>query len=89
MALRDKISIKKKVVLSLTADDWQLYTTSMNCKRPTIALNDTFEYWFNIGASREELMKYMYDVMNSWREYGTADSEPMHVLEKLADMVYA
>ena len=89
MALRDKISIKKKVVLSLTAADWQLYTTSMNCKRATIALNDTFEYWFNNGASREELMKYMHDVMNSWSEYGTADFGAMYVLEDLVDMVYA
>ena len=89
MALRDKISIKKKVVLSLTAADWQLYTTSMNCKRATIALNDTFEYWFNNGASREELMKYMHDVMKIWSEYGAADSEPMYVLDDLVDMVYA
>ena len=89
MALRDKISIKKKVVLSLTAADWQLYTTSMNCKRATIALNDTFEYWFNNGASREELMKYMYNVMKIWSEYGAADSEPMYVLDDLVDTVYA
>jgi len=89
MALRDKISIKKQVRLDLTPDDWQLYTTSMNCKRATIALNDTFEYWFNNGASREELMKYMHDVMNSWSEYGAADSEPMYVLDDLVDTVYA
>jgi hypothetical protein len=89
MALRDKISIKKQVRLDLTPDDWQLYTTSMDCKRAAIALNDTFEFWFNNGASREELMKYMYNVMKIWSEYGAADSEPMYVLDDLVDTVYA
>lgn len=89
MALRDKISIKKQVILKLTADDWQLYTTSMDCSTAAGALNNAFEFWFNIGATREKLVKEVYEVMKIWSEYGAADSEPMYVLEKLADTVYA
>ena len=89
MALRDKISIKKQVRLDLTADDWQLYTTSKDCDAAACALNNVFEFWFNTEAPREKLVREMYEIMKIWSEYGAADSEPMYVLEDLVDAVYA
>lgn len=84
--LKDKIS--KRISLSLTAEDWDLFDMPNNDIAAN-ALNVWLEMEVNAGKSRAEVTSAMSKMMmGSIREYGTADTEPMRVLERLLDIIY-
>lgn len=88
MALRDKVKVKKTISLSLTAEDWDLYSTKENVEGAANRLNVSFEHAVNSGMSQVDAMRFMLREMEDLSSYGAADSEPGYVLDDLFDMVY-
>ena len=86
--IKSKIKFKPVIEkLELTADDWQLYTTSMNCEKAAEKLNNTFVASVNLGLDKHQTRVKMNHVMNMCRSYGADDSEPHYVLRELMDLV--
>lgn len=87
--LNRKIKFKPVIEsMELTGDDWQLYTTSMNCEKAAEKLNNTFVACVNLGLDKHQTRAKMQHTMNMCRSYGADDSEPHYVLRELIDMVY-
>jgi hypothetical protein len=74
--------------LALTAEDWQLYTASMDCGNAALELNQTFTGAVNSGFGRRQVRELMAIVMHTWREYGAEDTEPRSVVGDLVDRVF-
>ena len=73
---------------NLSAEQWQLYTASMWCDAVANALNTTFERAVNNGAVERQVETAMLEVMEKYSEYGTMDSEPQYVLERMLAAVF-
>lgn len=86
----DKLSIdtRKTVKLKYTCEDWDLYDTKPGCDFVARVLNDVFEESVNTGLNRRETEKRMHEVMKQYREFGTYDTEPGYVLDRLLDKVF-
>jgi hypothetical protein len=77
-----------QVNITLTADQWDLYTRSRDCSEAAEALNKTLEESINDGLSREEVVLMMDQVMVKYANYGAWDTEPRWVLEQILDEVF-
>lgn len=84
----DKLTIRKTVSLEYDKDDWDLYDTIPGCDLVAKVLNGTFEQAVNAGLNRRETEKRMHEVMKQYREFGTYDTEPGYVLDRLLDKVF-
>lgn len=82
--------LKKKVQIdaSFSADDWQLYTSSLDCAMAASCLNAMLMALVNQGNSRHEVEVGMSKEMSRLSKYGASDSEPRYVLECILDEVY-
>lgn len=76
-----------------TADDWELYTSSMNCTVAARALTAALKKALRAvakGATTYEAMKAHFDpVARKYADYGAQDSEPTHHAERILDRVRA
>lgn len=88
MGLRNKIVTKKTIALFLTAEDWDLYTTKEGADVCADRLNSMLEDCVNARMGLDRTLRYMLDFMESEREFGAADSEPLRVLDELLNMIY-
>lgn len=79
---------KLTVKVDLAAEDWELFTATMDCKRAAETLNRNLEKAVNSGCSREDAHNYMYYVMDKLRKYGASDTEPHCVLIEALDAIY-
>jgi hypothetical protein len=86
--LRNKMGIKTHVDLSLTADDWDLYTDHRDADLVANALNVAFNSTVNAGHPREFVSKEMQRIMYAYRTVGATDSEPLRVLDTMLDIVF-
>lgn len=86
--LKDKMNLRKRVDLRLTPDDWDLYTDMPEVERVAEALNARFNEFVNAGSVRQETERVMHQEMHLYRSWGSNDSEPYYVLERLLDEVY-
>jgi len=64
----------------LTAEDWQLFTVSMDCTEAVTALNKTLEACINNHSPIYRIKEIMADVMNTYSNFGASDTEPRGVL---------
>ena len=71
--------------LSLSADDWELFTGSMNCTKAAAGLNRAANLALKCGDPREAI-SILAAEQERWREYGANDSEPCIVV---ADIIAA
>lgn len=78
-----------RVDVNLTADQWGLFTHSMDCTEAADALNRAVEDNVNLGFDREEVEEEVYKVMNTYSDYGANDTEPRTVLTNIIDELYA
>lgn len=81
------ITIERRVTVDLPADDWQLFTASMNCTAAARALNIAASEGLSL-PTREEAWKHWTTVSDLWAKYGAADSEPRWVMRDLMDQVF-
>lgn len=86
--LRSKIKTRKTIELSLTAEDWDLYTSKKGAEECAQRLNTALESCVNSRKGMKDTYYYMYDVMSSESRLGANDTEPHRVLDDLLNMIY-
>ena len=77
-----------KVNCDLSADEWELFTDSMDCTVAAETLNSTFNRLVNAGHTRRQVQNEMVRVMDEFSEYGASDSEPYYVLDYILREVF-
>ena len=83
--LEIKLQITK---LDLTAEQWDLFTNSMDCTEAANALNETFKAAFNSGRDAMEIRTIMEIIQSNYSNYGAYDTEPTQVIEALIRKVF-
>lgn len=81
------ITIIRDVTVALSADDWQLFTASMDCTEAARALNIAASEGLSL-PTREEAWAHWETVSDLWAKYGAADTEPRWVMRDLMDQVF-
>lgn len=88
-ALNGKLKYKPFIQsLELDADDWGLFTASMDCDKVAEKLNHTFVACVNNGFDRNQTRARMDHIMHLNSKFGAADSEPSHKLDELLETVF-
>ncbi len=82
-------------MVKLTAEEWQLYTKSMDCSKATKAINSRLNAFIRQGRKKiatgnhhpEKVAKAvesdMFYFMERYGKYGAIDTEPLNVLHKV------
>lgn len=86
--LRNKIKVRRTVQLSLSAEDWQLFTNSMDCRDAALGINTGVALAINGAETRREAEKGAFAVLSNYADFGAADSEPLWILEAVLDHVF-
>jgi len=77
-----------KATVKLTADQWQLYTCSMECGEAADGLNQAAEIAIASSSSTAEAMQMMDEAFSKYSKFGAADSEPIHVAVSLFQQAF-
>lgn len=77
-----------KINAQFTAEQWQLFASSMDCSAAVDALNMTLNDQVNSGQNRRAVESAMYKTMNQHSKYGATDSEPCWFLQDVLDRIY-
>ncbi len=81
--------VAKVTKVDVSADEWQLYTRSMDCKQVARSLNRQFKYFCNVkGSTPEYVLEQMNKIRDQFSEFGAADTEPRYVLQDLINQVF-
>ncbi len=81
------LTISKQATLSLTADDWQLYTSMPGVNDVAMNMNLEVASLLNSSATYAEFWS-KENVLKKYDNFGARDSEPMWVLEQIAAKFY-
>ena len=76
------------VTCNLTGDQWQLYTTSMDCSEAVASLNQAVRDAAKTSKGRDEFFKAVSKIQNKYADFGAGDSEPRWVLEDITNEIY-
>ena len=61
----------------MTAEDWQLYTVTMDCEPAAKALNDAlFKTLEKYPSDWRKVRDEMFEIMDGYSQYGARDTEP-------------
>jgi hypothetical protein len=71
-----------------TADQWKLYTASMDCNEAAKELNAALLAQVKSGLNREQANVSMHNVMRKFAAYGAVDSEARWFLQDVLDEIY-
>jgi hypothetical protein len=87
------LNLNKTVVVKIdpkfSANDWQLYTASMPCKRAANALNSNLKKLVNTkGSTVDSVRSGMSSTMAKYSKFGAYDSEPIWFLDHILNQVY-
>lgn len=81
------LELSYKVKINFTADQWGLYTCSMNCGQAARGLNSAFKKAIESSPTAYEAYQKMNEAFDKYANYGAADSEPAsfcrYVLRKI------
>ena len=77
-----------KISLSLTAEDWELFTYTMDCTGVAEAINKGVEKAINEATSAREAAGAGYAVLRKYADYGALDSEPLRCLDRIIEEVF-
>lgn len=83
-----RLNLKLIVDPVFTAEDWQLFTCSMDCSAAANSLNKALKEAINSGVDRRTTRSLVHREMNNLSKFGAADSEPLWFLEQILDSVY-
>ena len=81
------ITIERRVTVNLTADDWQLFTASMDCTEAARALNIAASEGLSLPTAIEAFGHWEV-VSDLWARYGASDTEPRCVMRDLIMQVF-
>lgn len=81
------ITIRRQVTVDLTADQWQLFTATMNCTQAAKALNRAASEGLSLPTPREA-WDHWCTISDLWANYGAADTEPRWVMRDLITQVF-
>jgi hypothetical protein len=81
------ITIERKVTVDLTADDWQLFTASMDCAQAAKALNRAASEGLSLPTATEAFAHWS-TIADLWARYGASDTEPRWVMRDLVMQVF-
>jgi len=84
------IAVRKHVSISLSGNDWDLYTETspIECSTAAERIDETIEYWFNKGCDRKTVRQRAVEKMSVFAHVGATDSEPLQKLEQVLDELY-
>lgn len=83
------LKIRKTIQANFTADQWELYTESMNCSAAVYTLNEYLEHLVNEGDyDKTTVLNKMMEKMSQLSSYGASDSEPIYFLETVLREIY-
>ena len=87
--IKSKLKFKPVIEsLTLSADDWGLFTATMDCDKVAEKLNNTFVACVNQGLDVHQTRVKMNHIMNLNSKFGAADSEPNYTLRELISVVF-
>lgn len=82
------IEIKRRVKLSLSAGEWQLYSSMPGAKKAARSLNAAVAKAINASADKRSGYQAACQAMVPFADFGAIDSEPRYVLQDIIDKVY-
>lgn len=88
MKSRNGLTIIKKIEVNFTAEQWGLFTSSMDCADAAQRLNANLQQRVNEGRTRGEVNKLMGELMDYLSDFGAADSEPYYFLQGVLEDIY-
>lgn len=77
------VIIKRTIKLQLTAEQWQLYTSSMDCRMAARTINSKVARIINAASDKDQAYRNACEVLNLYSDFGASDSEPRYVLRKV------
>jgi hypothetical protein len=83
-----RLNLKPTIDPVFTAEEWQLFTCSMDCTGPAGELNYNLKWAINSGLTRRDAEKHMGEIMRKLSDFGACDSEPIWFLEPIMDKIY-
>ena len=98
----EKITVvsNPQVTLTLTADDWELYSDSTLCSQGhanletmwrepvAVALNDQIANAINTSQNRDEAYRRCVSILERYSDTGAADTEGREVLYDILELTY-
>lgn len=81
------VTIKSIVSVDYTADEWQLFTASMDCEDAAMALNEAASEALSCG-NYSRAWEIWNKAATKWQNWGAADSEPRYEFELLTRRVF-
>lgn len=83
------LNMRVHIEPAFTAEQWQLFTASMDCKNVAEKLNYELKIVVNGDSmSRAQIEQHMHQWMRKFAEYGAYDSEPIWFLQQVLDEIY-
>ena len=83
------VTISRQVSISLSADEWELYTSKPGAEAAALSINSAIEEAFNHqGEDRRGVTRAALIVMQQFDYLGALDSEPLRRLDQLADELF-
>ena len=82
------IEIKKTVNINLSADEWELYTASMDCTEAAAELNKAMTEAINSSETADEAYKKLKGTFSKLGKFGASDSEPLYHMNDILHKVY-
>lgn len=79
MLTPDKLHVRPTLQLSLTAEDWDLYSTMPGVEDVAVQLNRLVEHAVNTSPRREVAAARISDALLKFQDFGATDTEPRHV----------
>lgn len=84
-----RLNISVQIDPQFTADDWQLYTSTMDCTDVANQLNTKLKELVNENIkTRGCIEDEMYKLMNKLASFGAADWEPFHFFKQILDKCF-
>ena len=80
--------INREAVITLTADDWELYSHRRGAVNAAIRINKTIERAIAQGVTRRETETRALAVMHQLADLGAIDSEPLRHLEEVLNKLF-
>ena len=81
------VTYKVTATVDLTADNWQLFTASMDCTEAAVALNKAATEALALPTAREAY-KHFTKAQQKYADFGAWDSEPSWEFDAMVERVY-
>lgn len=82
------VKVSRKVELSLTVADWELYSKVSGVEVAVKEMNRELEAAINNSADRNQAEMAGYAVLHKYREFGAADTEGCYVFLRILRTVF-